>query len=269
MGWGSPLPLLLAPQAVTIFSQSSWALLPPLTLPGNLQMALDRWLLIQHRQHHWPPVLRFYHWQPAAISLGYHQQRWPQRWRSLQWQGQPLEIVRRPTGGRAVLHQGDLTYSLVASGLGRHRSAVYAQLCEFLQRGWAELGLPLHFGTAGRGYIHNPDCFGTATGADLLTPSGAKFIGSAQLWQGEAVLQHGSMRLAPDPALLQAVFGRADALPELPPGQDLEAEAWIIPTLVEAAQDCFGMRLEPRSLSPQDWASVTTLLEPPAILPPP
>lgn len=239
-------------------TQTRWALLPLLTLPGTVQMALDRWLLMQHRQGLWPPVLRFYHWQPAAISLGYHQHRWPDRWRSLQWQGQPLEIVRRPTGGRAVLHQGDLTYSLVASGFSQRRSQVYEQLCAFLIEGWEALGVPLQLGSAGRNYIHNPDCFGTATGADLVTSAGAKLIGSAQLWQEGAVLQHGSMRLAPDPALLTAVFGRIDRLPQLP--QPLETSQ-ILAALTQAAAACFGVVLEPRSLTSPDWASIQQLVD--------
>lgn len=227
-----------------------------MALSGAMQMALDRWLLEQHRQGAWPSVLRFYAWQPAAISLGYHQQRWPDRWRSLTYQGQPLGLVRRPTGGRAVLHQGDLTYAVITSGLAGQRAAVYQQVCEFLLRGWAQLGLPLQLGQAGRGYIHNPDCFGTATAADLVTATGAKLIGSAQLWQAGCLLQHGSMRLAPDGALLRQVFGRLDALPQIPEGI---GAAEVMAALTLAAQDCFGMELVARQLTEAELEAVAAL----------
>ncbi|HEY9649888.1 MAG TPA: lipoate--protein ligase family protein, partial [Coleofasciculaceae cyanobacterium] len=79
-------------------------------------MAIDQWLLEQHRIGNHPPVVRFYTWASPTISLGYHQRRWPVFWQQLTWQGIPLDLVRRPTGGRAVLHQGDLTYMVVTSG---------------------------------------------------------------------------------------------------------------------------------------------------------
>ncbi|MCU0527421.1 MAG: lipoate--protein ligase family protein [Elainella sp. Prado103] len=188
-----------------------WRLIPCLTASGAEQMAIDTWLLEQHRLGLHPPTLRFYQWQPIAISLGYHQKQYPPAWRQLRWQGQPIDLVRRPSGGRAVLHQGDLTYAVIGSGWIGTRHQVYEQICQFLIAGWRSLGVELHFGAAGRGYIHNPNCFGTATAADLVTAKGMKFIGSAQLRRGPAILQHGSMRLNADLALFQQVFGAADA----------------------------------------------------------
>ncbi len=238
-------------------NETQWCLLPPMRLSGAMQMALDRWLLEQHRRGAWPSVLRFYQWETATISLGYHQKRWPERWRSLSYNNQPLELVRRPTGGRAVLHQGELTYSIVTSGLDGKRAEVYERVCQFLIQGWQHLGLPLGFGQAGRGYIHNPDCFGTATAADLVTATGAKLIGSAQLWQAGCLLQHGSMRLRPDAALLKQVFGKVDILPQLRP--ELEVEQ-IMNALTAAAQDCFGVELVERSLTQTELGEVAALV---------
>ncbi|HSM82971.1 MAG TPA: lipoate--protein ligase family protein, partial [Nodosilinea sp.] len=93
-------------------SPTPWRLIPPIAAPGAVQMAIDTWLLDQHQRHGHPPTLRFYTWSPAAISLGVSQrQQIPEHWRGLRWQGQPVDLVQRPTGGRGVLHQGDLTYS--------------------------------------------------------------------------------------------------------------------------------------------------------------
>ncbi len=216
-------------------------------------MAIDAWLLEQHHLGKHPPTLRFYTWAPAAISLGYHQRRWPQFWQGLTWQGQPLDMVRRPSGGRAVLHQGDLTYAVITSGLPQSRMAAYQQICQFLIEGWRSLGFDLHYGSAGRGYIHNPNCFGTATGADLVLSDGSKLIGSAQLRRGETVLQHGSIQLTVDPVLYSQVFQQPS-----PPrsilkqwsSQRLEdVQQQIITTLVEAARQCFGIewRIQPLS----------------------
>lgn len=231
-------------------------------------MAIDHWLLEQHRLGKHPSVLRFYTWNPPAISLGYHQRRWPESWQHLRWQGISIDLVRRPTGGRAVLHQGDLTYAVVTSGLAGSRSEIYQLICEFLIQGWRSLGLDLHYGHSGSSYSHNPDCFGTATVADLVRANGTKFIGSAQLRRGNALLQHGSMRLAPDPDLLDQVFGRQvfgeQVFGEnlLPPSKLLknlhgdELRERAIGSLTAAACRHFGVELVPQPLSEGEWEAV-------------
>lgn len=231
---------------------NQWRFIPLLDAPGSVQMAIDSWLLEQHCQGHSPPILRFYTWSPPAISLGYHQHQWPPAWNHLVWQGQPLDLIRRPSGGRAVLHQGDLTYAIVASGISGSRTQVYRQICEFLCRGWRSLGVELVYGQAGRGYHRNPNCFGTATGADLTLVNGHKLIGSAQLWRGTTVLQHGSIRLHPDPELRAQVFG-----PEGLPTGTLPTENYpikqVINALVVAAADCFQAQFQPLPLSEVEY----------------
>jgi lipoate---protein ligase len=209
-------------------------------------MAADDWLWHQHQQGKHPPVLRFYTWAPAAISLGFHQRRWPEHWQHLRWQEKPLDLVRRPTGGRAVLHQGDLTYAIVTSDLTGSRLQCYQYLCEFLRQGWRSLGLELAYGQSGRGYIHQPNCFSTATSADLILPDYYKLIGSAQAWRQGTVLQHGSMRLLPDLDLYRQVFDEpaaASAEFKLP-----DAET-AIAALIKAAQQWFQIDLEPQPFS--------------------
>lgn len=216
-------------------------------------MAIDRWLLqqCQHQQH--LPTLRFYTWHPAAISLGYHQKRYPEQWQHLAAKG-TLDLVRRPTGGRAVLHQGDLTYAVVLSGISGKRLAVYEAICEFLISGWQQLGIPLFYGDQGRGYREVANCFHMATGADLVTAQGEKLIGSAQLKRGETVLQHGSMQLHPDPELFQNVFNQAPSIVSLNLAQED-----IIAHLKLAAQTSFQMELVTQPLTSQEWAEIQAL----------
>ncbi len=230
-----------------------WRFIPLLEASGKVQMVIDRWLLEQHLSGH-PPALRFYTWSPPAISLGYHQHRYPEHWQHLVWQGEKVDLVRRPTGGRAVLHQGDLTYAVVTSGLVGTRVQVYEKICEFLIQGWRSLDIKLQYGTAGRGYINNPNCFDTATGADLVLPDGTKLIGSAQLRQGGAILQHGSIRLHPSAELFTQVFGTESfSSVQLPQNLDIEK---IMTALIAAAEDCFGMRLEVQPLSESEWQAI-------------
>lgn len=221
-------------------------------------MAIDRWLVEQHQLGLHPSTLRFYTWSPSAISLGYHQTNWPQYWHHLVWQGMPLDLVRRPTGGRAVLHQGDLTYAVVTSGIMGSRIQVYQKLCEFLLQGWRSLGIELYYGSTRRGYIHNLSCFGTATGADLVLANGYKLIGSAQLRRKEAILQHGSIRLQPDAELLTRVFDNQSFSPiQLPLAQQGEAlTQTVIEALIAAASDCFEVQLLLQPLCESEWRAI-------------
>lgn len=214
-------------------------------------MAIDTWLLEQNRSHLHPPTLRFYTWSPAAISLGYHQRQYPEAWKSLTWNGAAIDLVRRPSGGRAVLHQGDLTYAVVTSGLGHNRMQAYQTICQFLIQGWKQLGIELQYGEAGRGYIHNPNCFGTATGADLVTPEGVKLIGSAQLRRDDAILQHGSMQIELDALLFEQVFGQKLALLEISAPIDT-----IVNTLTNAARDCFDVNFSIEPLTEAEWNQI-------------
>ncbi|MEM1171911.1 MAG: biotin/lipoate A/B protein ligase family protein [Cyanobacteria bacterium P01_H01_bin.35] len=229
-------------------------------------MAIDEWLINQHLQGNIPPTLRFYTWQPVTISLGYHQKRYPEYWQNLTWEGTSVDIVRRPTGGRAVLHQGDLTYSLITSGFPGSRIESYRAICEFLIVGWRSLGVELRYGSAGRGYIHNPNCFGTSTGADLILPNGTKLIGSAQLRKKGALLQHGSMILAPDVEFFSHVFNSQPSsgvsnistslsfLSANDRGESLINQ--IIEALIRAASECFQIQLITEPLSDREWIEI-------------
>ena len=228
-----------------------WRWIPPLTAPAATQMAIDRWML-QQLLAGGPPVLRLYRWSTPALSLGRHQQRWPAPWRD-----EPLELVRRPSGGRAVLHAGELTYALVFTPQTRDREAVYRHCCQWLQQALAQAGEPLHFGQASpAAAAQRSSCFATATAADLVSARGAKRIGSAQLWHGPALLQHGSLLLDPPAALWQRLF-QADP-PELAPLPWSAAQ--LEQQLRRAAEGhlCGGELLS-QTLSPQEWAAVRAL----------
>ncbi|MFN4066229.1 MAG: lipoate--protein ligase family protein [Thermosynechococcus sp.] len=226
-----------------------WRYLPPLAAPGRVQMAVDRWLWqVSDR-----PCLRFYTWSPLAISLGYSQRQIPEHWQHLHWQGQPVELVRRPTGGRAVLHQGDLTYSLVVWGLGQRRRQVYADLCQFLRVGFARLGWPLQLGQERYAANAPLNCFARATAADLVLPSGEKVIGSAQAWRGDRVLQHGSLVLTPDPDLWQQVFGSIPHRQSLPPLEVVQT------ALLEAFEAQWQVKLTPEPLSDREWQEINRM----------
>jgi len=181
-------------------------LLPTERLGGRWQMAIDAWLLDRGE-----PALRLYHWQRPCLSLGRHQRRLRPHWLELAAAGR-IDLVRRPTGGMAVLHGGDLTYALVWPGAPADRLLAYRQVCQWLEHTFSELGAPLQPGRQPAGLIA-ASCFASSTAADLVHRNGSKRIGSAQLWRRGVLLQQGSIQLDPDPGLWKELFGTSP--PEL------------------------------------------------------
>lgn len=249
----------------------TWRYIPLLQAAGDVQMAVDHWLFAQCAQGLHPPTLRFYQWSPPAISLGYHQHQWPDHWRSLHWQGQPIPLVRRRSGGRAVLHQGDLSYAvitanpqhLMAGALSTRpsRQQTYDTLCQFLISGWAKLGIPLTYGLDRRSYRGEVDCFRLATGADLVWPNGTKFIGSAQCWQRQTVLQHGSIRLTPATELFQQVFGPAQVVSlQGFSTVSLPTVEVVVEALRQAAIALWSITLTPAPLTEEEWRAIASYL---------
>jgi lipoyl(octanoyl) transferase len=161
-----------------------------------LNMAIDEAILLHHLQELVPPTLRVFRWSRPSISLGRFQNVDREIQRDLCEQ-KNIALVRRPTGGRAVYHHDEFTYSLVSSracGIPSGVVAAYAYLSQGLVAALNELGVPAEL-SEGR-VRKNPSaaCFASSTQADL-TSSGFKLIGSAQLWKDEALLQQGSLPL--------------------------------------------------------------------------
>jgi lipoate-protein ligase A len=140
-----------------------------------------------------PPVLRLYRWRPPALSLGHFQPERDVDHAACARHG--VEVVRRPTGGRALLHGADLTYAVVLpepTGAGRSVSAVYATVAAGLIAGLARLGVDAEIGRhRGPG---GAVCMATPQGADLRVGQ-RKLCGSAQVRRQGVVLQHGSVML--------------------------------------------------------------------------
>lgn len=150
--------------------------------------------------------LRFYRWDPLTVSLGKHQtlsEETRKHWAQL-----GLDVVRRPSGGGAVLHEGDLTYAVAVPHLC-HLSVpeAYQRLTEGLRLGLSRLGIQTDMPVWAPHEIH-AHCFAVATQADL-TWRGQKLVGSAQWRRKGVVLQHGSLLVDPDWALRKKLFGPA------------------------------------------------------------
>jgi len=232
-----------------------WRLLDHGPCPPAWNMAVDEVLRRSHAEAGGPPTLRFYQWSRPTLSLGAGQ-RLPAALTPESLQALNLAVVRRPTGGRAVLHGGDLTYAIVAGqrdGFARSVTGVYRRLCRALQKGLANLGVATTPGkrTPQSGF----SCFaGVATGD--LAWQGKKFLGSAQAWQGQSFLQHGSLILTPQVELwrqLLRLLGQEKSLP-LTSLQEILGKLPSLATLKQALrrglEEDLGIRFRIGGLTP-------------------
>ncbi len=169
-------------------------------------MAVDVGLALEAAQGGTLSTVRVYGWKPPAISLG-----WNQKWdeiRTDKVKEKGLGLVRRPTGGRAILHENELTYSVVMPADGENIPAIYNRISLALVEGLRTIGVNA---SLERSQPHFPSlyrkseaaaCF-VSSARNEITVNGKKLVGSAQrryaaVNGGEVVLQHGSILLGPE-----------------------------------------------------------------------
>lgn len=166
-------------------------------------MAIDEAILLSHSAGKVLPTLRFYGWKPAAVSLGYFQ-----RSRSEidldHCKERQIDVVRRLTGGRAVLHDAELTYSIVVREddpqIPRTITASYCYFSKGLLAGLEKLGVKAEMTVPLAAYGQKKKqpasaaCFDAPSHYEL-TVAGRKLVGSAQVRKNGVILQHGSLLL--------------------------------------------------------------------------
>lgn len=256
--------------------------IPALSGPEN--MALDE-LLLRRVRDGGRPVLRLYGWQPACLSLGRNQPA-----RGLLDAGiaarKGVDIVRRPTGGLAVLHERELTYAVaVPVGVLGSPRETYRRLSAALAAALERLGVaaevvssrsPAAVRAPGSGPQHylgtaalEARCFGTAAPGEVAV-GGRKLVGSAQRREGRVLLQHGSILLEEDQDDVFELFG--DEAVRFTGNVDrpatlggllgsVPAEAALVHAMVAGVEDTIGIRLADSALSPEDRERLPALVE--------
>ena len=178
-----------------------WRLLITPPAHGAWNMAVDESILEHVGRGESIPTLRLYAWTPACLSLGHAQPFADVDVTRLKQHG--WEVVRRATGGRAILHTDELTYSITAPlNEPRVEGSVlesYNRLAQALLLAVKSLDIPVEMkeGKSNENGILNPVCFEVPSTYEI-TVNGKKLIGSAQARKKEGVLQHGSLPLAGD-----------------------------------------------------------------------
>lgn len=257
-------------------SSTKWRLLLTPPAHGAWNMAVDEAILLEVGQGKSLPTLRLYAWEPPCLSLGYAQPLSDVDLERVLARG--WEVVRRPTGGRAVLHTDELTYSVIAPV---KEPRVAGTLLESYQRLAGALVEALRLFVPGgkrRGLVlpvevqekvlvpatqnTNPVCFEIPSAFEI-TVDGKKLIGSAQARRKEGVLQHGSLPLHGDLSRISQVLVYPDEAARTRAAVRLLERATTVETALgrmvnweEAAQafstafrTVFNLDLEPGDLS--------------------
>lgn len=260
----------------------SWRLIRSGPLTGDWNMALDEALFEAVAAGDSAPVLRLYRWQPPTVTLGYAQSG-AQVVNLETCRRLGFAVVRRPTGGRAVLHHQEVTYAVAAPETGgRFQGGIldnYRVIAEVLRQTLLSLGLNVRLApgrakTPGAEPGARSACF-TAPSSFELVVDGRKIAGSAQKRSRGAFLQHGSIPVNLDPA---ALFAALDTRGRLSPeaGGRLLAQSvgWInrwleAPVTVAAVEErlaatfarVLGVELVEQPPSAEEWRRANDLRE--------
>ncbi len=175
---------------------------------GAINMEVDAALLDEAiRSNYKTPVFRLYGWSPACVSLGRNQD---DAFLDKDYlKSQNIDIVRRLTGGRALLHDNEITYSFICPvnylKNGEHVVASYKEISQILIDKFKTIGIDLEFGSGKPVHTGFDYCMLISTGADLCYKN-KKLIGSAQCRKNNYILQHGSILFDYDKILLEKIF---------------------------------------------------------------
>lgn len=168
-------------------------------------MSLDEALLETVRLEPQPVlIVRTYQWETQTLSLGANQQVKGLHFLLSLYGGdaQTTSVVRRPTGGRAIMHGQDISFAFITNDplvLRQSLKHAYALYAALVQSSLNSLALETRFADSddSKAYIRSPACFETHTPSDLLDRQGKKLMGSAQLRRSGGLLQHGAAFLEP------------------------------------------------------------------------
>ncbi len=253
--------------------QQPWRFVDTGARDAASNMALDEALLVMHEAGATLPTLRVYGWCQPTLSLGYAQNA-HQEVDLAVCHAQGVAVVRRPTGGRAVLHDQEVTYSVVmplALDDGPHTiTEHYRRIGMALAAALQALGLPVHLArpqvrTAPTRAPASPACFAALSRYELSV-AGKKMVGSAQKHAQRALLQHGSiplwmdrqrlfqcLRVLPEhrAALVQAAYTTMGAVNEV--AEQPVSLAALHAALRQGFRTTFGVELIDMPISPEEW----------------
>lgn len=261
-------------------SVEMWQFLDSGSHDGATNMAIDVALQELVGQGKAGATVHVYDWSPPAVSIG-RLQRIDAAVDMARCRADGIDVVRRPTGGRAVLHEGDFTFSVIAQAGERIPAKVggsYRLLAEVTALALGRLGIALEIGPPGRPSTSGKACFAASTTADLLA-AGRKLVGAAQLWRKGVLLQQHSILVEANQERLLRYLRCVGSQQNTEPEAKLREEtcsvrellgrvvprATIIKVLAEAVSEVFAVEVAQRRLSTEELSEIVSLAGPDAV----
>ncbi len=236
-------------------------------LRGSLNMAVDDYLF-QSLTDAPMTYLRFYSWKNPTVSLGYSQKR-REVVNEDYCREQGIDIVRRITGGKLVLHSKEVTYCICSSDKELFTTTIsesYKRISEALIFGLKAMGMaPLLAEKSNPAYIRgNLPCFSYPAKNEIKV-AGKKVIGSAQKRIGDKFLQHGSIPLKEDDEKLKRVSCLAkgsEKIRMIPVSNVLGRDVYfdsVVSYLASGFSEYFGIKLKPETLTQKEKTAVAEI----------
>lgn len=247
-----------------------WYFLDDDSSSGPENMARDEFLFHRAKREGGPPFLRFYSFEPPAVTIGYHQDAARVlELDSLRRDG--IDVVRRITGGRALLHAGELTYCIVVSQSHRlYRGGLhetYLAIARGLEAALRNLGIDASISNGRwerKGHGLSPPCL-VSVSRHEITARGKKIVCSAQRRTRGAILQHGSILLeSGSEEIVTYAKGDWGLLRERMTSISVEigrkvSREEVKASLLEAFAGCFGAAWMPLTFSASDEREIENL----------
>ncbi|MFA5353617.1 MAG: lipoate--protein ligase family protein [Thermodesulfovibrionales bacterium] len=251
----------------------AWRFIDSGSSSASYNMALDEAISLAVRDGSAPPTLRIYGWDRQSVSIGHFQK--PETVNLAYCEAHEIPVVRRPTGGRGILHGDELTYSFTARNEGLFSQGLldtYLLIGSALKRAMEMEGIPITMKLereSGRNLVRSPLCFKSQSFGEIGI-GGRKLVGSAQKRWREGFLQQGSIPysidyerlplvfkeeepLAPPSSVDASMIGLREVSPDFSPEGFKEA-------IRQAFEDCFRISLPDSLISRQEEESARLLL---------
>ncbi|MGJ3240921.1 MAG: lipoate--protein ligase family protein [Anaerolineae bacterium] len=254
-----------------------WRLIYDKPMFGAYNMAIDEAIMQAVGQGDAPPTLRLYAWEPLCLSLGYGQ-----RLRDVDQErlhGQRWHLIRRPTGGKAILHGDELTYSVALPQYDELAQGdvveSYRRISEALINSLQSLGVSPRSEKQAKGNRDlGPVCFEVPSHYEI-TADGKKLIGSAQVRRRQGILQHGTLPLHGDITRICEVLAYADETERAHARQQVAQRAttlgsvlghdvdWqtVAEALVQGFTQTFDIQFQQSQLTPEEQNTVARFLD--------
>jgi len=188
---------LLFSQLNEVKAAREWRLIPFGAYSPSLNMAIDEAIFRLMAENKLPATLRLYTWNPPALSIGYFQNTESPLITEYLKKGYPL--VRRPTGGLAVLHKDEMSYSMVGTfardGFPVSKQEAYKKAHESIRKALSDLGFEVNLYQEEKLWYKGDLCSSSWIAYDIILGGKGKIGGSAQRTNGEVLLQHGCISL--------------------------------------------------------------------------